>query len=240
VDVLSDLVRFLSDGERWQGNQGIPNLILEHLGYSLVATVIAGVLALPLALWAGHTGRGDTLLINVANVGRAIPTFGLILTAFVIFGLGVTPVYIALVALAIPPIVANAAVGVRQVDRDIREAAEGMGMTGWQVLRGVELPIAMPLIMTGLRTSAVQVVATATLAAFVGLGGLGRPIINGLAQGVLTNDNARSQVIVGAVLVALLAVLTEVAFGAVERVVVPAGLRSQRGGRDAAPAQPAG
>lgn len=239
MDVLSDLLRFLSDGKRWQGDQGIPNLILEHLGYSLVATLIAGVLALPLALWVGHTGRGDTLLINVANVGRAIPTFGLILTAFVIFGLGVTPVYIALVALAIPPIVANTAVGVREVDRDIREAAEGMGMTGWQVLSRVELPIALPLVMTGLRTSAVQVVATATLAAFVGLGGLGRPIINGLAQGVLTNDNARSQVIIGAVLVALLAILTEVAFGALERVVVPAGLRPERGAARVAPAGPA-
>lgn len=225
---MGGVAGFFTDPERWTGSGGIPARLLEHVTYSVVATLIAMALALPIALWVGHTGRGEQLLLNVANQGRAIPSFGLILAAFVVFGLGTTPVYVALVALAIPPIVANAVVGIRSVDPDVRDAAEGMGMTGAEVLRRVELPLAVPLVMAGLRTSAVQVVATATLAAFVGLGGLGRYIVDGVAAGI-RNPGPRAQVIAGALLVALLSVLTELAFGLVERVAVPRGLRRPRG-----------
>lgn len=220
MSVLTEVLIWLGEAGRWQGPNGIPNRVWEHLGYSIGATLVAMAIALPLAFWIGHTGRGGLLAVNVANVGRAVPTFGLVLGAFVIFGLNLTPVYIALVLMAIPPILTNAYVGIREVDPEVREAAEGMGMTGWQVLWRVEIPVALPLIMTGIRTSAVQVVATATLAAFVGLGGLGRYLIDGLAQGVQVNPSARSMVIVGAALVALLAVLTELLLDRLERAIV--------------------
>jgi osmoprotectant transport system permease protein len=222
--VLSDLVQWLGDPARWEGPNGIPVRVAEHVGYSLGATLIAVAIALPLALWIGHTGRGGLVAVNVANVGRAVPTFGLILGAFVVFGLNLIPVYIALVAMAVPPMLTNAYVGIREVDADIKEAAAGMGMTGWQILWRVEVPVALPLIMSGVRTSAVQVVATATLAAYVGLGGLGRYLVDGLAQGVQTNPSARSMVIAGAIAVALLALLAEVGLGRLERLVVPRAL----------------
>lgn len=224
MEVLRQTWAWLTDPAQWQGINGIPSRVVEHLGYSAGATIVAAVIALPLALWIGHTGRGGLLAVNIANIGRAVPTFGLLLAAFVLFGLNVIPVYIALVLMAIPPILTNAYVGLRQVDADVREAAEGMGMSGWNVLWRVEVPVAMPLIMTGLRTSAVQVVATATLAAVVGLGGLGRYLIDGLAQGVTVRPTARAMVIVGALAVALLAVLTELLLDRVERWVVAAPL----------------
>ena len=228
VSVLTETLRWLADPARWQGANGIPTRLLEHIGYSVGATLIAMAISLPLAFWIGHTGRGGLVAVNVANIGRAVPTFGLVLGAFVIFGLNLIPVYIALVLMAIPPILTNAYVGIRHVDAEVRDAAEGMGMTGWQVLWRVEIPVALPLIMTGVRTSAVQVVATATLAAFVGLGGLGRYLIDGLAQGVQTSERARSMVIVGAALVALLAVLTELLLDRVEARVVSRHLTPSR------------
>ena len=227
MTVLVDLWQWLADASRWQGANGIPTRVWEHLGYSVGATLVAMAITLPVAFWIGHTGKGGLLAVNVANIGRAVPTFGLILAAFVVFGLNLTPVYIALVLMAVPPILTNAFVGIREVDPEVREAAEGMGMTGWQVLWRVEIPVALPLIMTGIRTSAVQVVATATLAAFVGLGGLGRYIIDGLAQGAQTNPRARSMVIVGSVLVAALAVATELLLDRVERLVVPRPLATE-------------
>jgi osmoprotectant transport system permease protein len=236
VNVVGEVLQWLSDPARWQGANGIPIRVWEHIGYSLGATLVAMVIALPLAFWIGHTGKGGLLAVNVANVGRAVPTFGLILAAFVIFGLNLVPVYIALVLMAIPPILTNGFVGIREVDPEVREAAEGMGMTGWQVLWRVEIPVALPLIMTGIRTSAVQVVATATLAAFVGLGGLGRFIIDGLAQGAQVNPRARSMVIVGSVLVALLAVVTELLLDRLERLMVPKPLATQAHQAHAEPA----
>jgi osmoprotectant transport system permease protein len=170
-EVWPDVLRWLA-GESWLGVDGVPTLVVQHLLYALVPTVVAMAIALPIGLWSGHTGRGGLLAINVANVGRAIPSFGLILLAFTLAGFGFVPVYVTLVALAIPPILTNTYVGVRQVDPEIRDAAAGMGLTGAQILRQVEVPMALPVIMAGVRTSAVQVVATATLAAVVGLGGL--------------------------------------------------------------------
>jgi len=191
---------------------------VQHLWYSLVATAIAAVIALPIGVGIGHIGRGGLLAINLSNLGRALPSLGIIILVFTLVGFGVVPVLVALTALAIPPIVTNSYVGMRSVDRDVREAAEGMGMTGWQVLWRVELPVAMPLIMAGIRTSTVQVVATATLAAFVGLGGLGRYLIDGFAQRDLP------QVLGGAVLVAVLSLITELALGRVQTLVVSRGL----------------
>jgi osmoprotectant transport system permease protein len=226
VDVLSDLVRWLTAPEQWSGPSGIPVRTVQHLVYSLVATAIATAVALPLGVVIGHVGRGGLLVINLSNLGRALPSLGIIILVFTLVGFGVVPVLVALTALAIPPIVTNSYVGMRSVDRDVREAAEGMGMTGRQVLWRVELPVAMPLIMAGIRTSTVQVVATATLAAYVGLGGLGRYLFDGLPQRDLY------QVLGGAVLVAALSLAAELVLGRVQALVVSKGLAEQ--GADAA------
>jgi len=218
VDVLSDLIRWLTAPEQWSGPSGIPVRTVQHLWYSLLATAIATAVALPVGVGIGHIGRGGLLVINLSNLGRALPSLGIIILVFTLVGFGVIPVLVALTALAIPPIVTNSYVGMRSVDRDVREAAEGMGMTGRQVLWKVELPVAMPLIMAGIRTSSVQVVATATLAALVGLGGLGRYLIDGFAQRDLP------QVLGGAVLVAVLSLLTELVLGRVQTLVVSKGL----------------
>jgi osmoprotectant transport system permease protein len=226
MDVVTDVIGWLTDPAQWSGPDGIPVRTLQHLWYSLLATAIAAAIALPIGILIGHTGRGAVLAVNLTNLGRAIPSLGIIILTFTLVGFGIVPVVVALTALAIPPIVTNSYVGIRSVDRDVREAAEGMGMRGRQVLWRVELPVAMPLIMAGIRTSTVQVVATATLAAVVGLGGLGRYLIDGLAQRDLP------QVVGGAILVALLSLATELVLGRVQTLVVSKGLAER--GADAA------
>jgi osmoprotectant transport system permease protein len=226
MEVIADVLRWLTDPGQWSGPDGIPARTLQHVWYSLLATAIAAAIALPIGIGIGHTGRGGLVAVNLTNLGRAIPTLGIIILVFTLVGFGIVPVLVSLVALAIPPIVTNSYVGVRSVDRDVREAAEGMGMRGRQILWKVELPVAMPLIMAGLRTSTVQVVATATLAAYVGLGGLGRYLIDGLSQRDLP------QVVGGAILVALLSLATELVLGRVQTMVVSKGLAER--GADAA------
>jgi osmoprotectant transport system permease protein len=226
MTVVDEVIAWLTDPAQWSGADGIPVRTLQHLWYSLLATAIATAIALPIGVFIGHTGRGALVAVNLTNLGRAIPSLGIIILMFTLVGFGIIPVLVTLVALAIPPIVTNSYIGVRSVDRDVREAAEGMGMRGRQVLWQVELPVAMPLIMAGIRTSTVQVVATATLAAFVGLGGLGRYLIDGLSQ----RDIA--QVVGGAILVAVLSLATELVLGRVQALVVPRGLAER--GADAA------
>ena len=223
MNVVNEVIAWLTDPAQWSGSDGIPVRTLQHLWYSLVATAIAAAIALPVGVYIGHTGRGALFAVNLTNLGRAIPTLGIIILVFLLAGYGVIPVLVALTALAVPPIVTNSYTGVRSVDPEVREAAEGMGMRGRQVLWRVELPVAMPLIMAGIRTSAVQVVATATLAAVVGLGGLGRYLIDGFSQRDL------AEVVGGAILVAVLALVTELALGRIQTLVVSEGLA----GRDA-------
>ncbi|OEU94397.1 ABC transporter permease [Streptomyces oceani] len=196
---------WLTSGANWTGAGGAGQRLGEHLVLTVLSMGCAVLLALPLALWLGHVGRGGTLAINVSNVGRAVPTFAvLVLLALSPLGpYGELTTVIALVLFAIPPLLTNAYVGLREADRDVVEAARGMGMSGWQVLRRVELPLAFPLIMTGVRSATVQVVATATLAALAGGGGLGRII----TAGFNTYDTA--QVAAGAALVAALALVVE-------------------------------
>ena len=222
MEVVSEVLKWLTDPAQWSGPGGIPVRTLQHLWYSVLATGIAAAIALPIGIFIGHTGRGALVVVNLTNLGRAVPSLGIIILMFTLVGFGIVPVLVALVALAVPPIVTNSYAGVRSVDRDVRDAAEGMGMRGRQVLWQVELPVAMPLIMAGVRTSAVQVVATATLAAYVGLGGLGRYLIDGLSQRDLP------QVVGGAILVALLSLLTELLLGRVQTLVVSSGL-AERG-----------
>lgn len=228
MGVIADVAAWFGDPAHWRGTGGVPNRVLEHLSLSGKAMVVALLLALPVALLLGHTGKGGALAVNVSNVGRAIPSFALLVLAFEVFGLGERPAFVALVALAVPPVLANAYVGVRGVDADVREAAAGMGMTGGQVLLRVEAPLAMPLIMAGVRTAAVQVVATATLAALVASGGLGRYIVDGIAQ----QDDA--QLMAGSLLVALLSVLTEVTLGRLQAFVTPGRGRRPGAGLDVA------
>ncbi len=223
---LGDVIEWFATAEHWRGTGGIPHRLYEHVAMSFVATLTAAVVALTVGIVLGHLNRGGWLAISVSNVGRAIPSFAILVLAVQVFGIGAKPAFCALVALAIPPMVTNSFVGIREVDADIRESARGMGMTGGQVLRRVELPMASPLIMAGIRTSAVQVVATATLAALVAWGGLGRYIIDGLSQ----RDYV--QVFAGAVLVAALSLATEIVLAGVQRLVVPAGLRRRDSGKN--------
>lgn len=168
MNVLGDAWDWLADGANWSGESGVWNRLTEHIVLTVVCVLIAVAIALPFALWLGHLGKGGALAINISNIGRAIPTFAvLVLLGLSPIGMGDTATIIALVLFAIPPVLTNAYVGMRQVDRDVVEASRGMGMTGGQMLFRVELPLALPLIMTGIRMCAVQVVATATLAALV-------------------------------------------------------------------------
>jgi len=221
VSFLAEVVQWFTTAAHWQGTNGIPHRLSEHLFMSAAAMVAAGAVALPAGILLGHANRLGGLIINLANVGRAIPSFAILVVAVQIVGIGALPAFCALVALAVPPMVTNSFVAIRDVDPDVRESARGMGMNGRQVLGRVELPIAVPLVMAGVRTAAVEVVATATIAALVAWGGLGRYVIDGLAQRDFV------QVFAGAVLVAALAVLTEVVLAGVQRLLVPAGLRLQ-------------
>ena len=219
MEFLGDVVRWFATGDHWRGDPGIVHRLVEHVLMSGASVLVAAAVALPLGIWLGHTGRGAAVALNVANVGRAIPSFAILVLAAQVVGIGWKPAFAALVALGIPPMVTNAYVGVREVDAGVREAARGLGMTGRQSLWRVELPVAVPLLMAGVRTAAVQVVATATLAAFVAWGGLGRFIVDGMAQRDFV------QVFAGATLVAVLSSATELALAALQRVVVPTGLR---------------
>ena len=184
------------------------HLTLEHLEITFAAVALAGALALPLGIWLGHRGRGGGVVVVLSNVSRAVPTLAL-LTIFAVgnLGFGDRPIVLALAVFAVPPLLANAYIGVREVDADVKEAARGMGMTGWQVLRSVELPLAVPLLAAGLRTAAVQVCATASLAALVAGGGLGVIINVGFSQ------RRFDQVVAGGLLVAALCIVLEVVLG---------------------------
>jgi len=225
VSIAVDVVDWFTTAEHWRGDFGVPHRLAEHAAMSLAAVAAAMLIGLPLGIWLGHRGRGGALAINLTNVGRAVPSLAILALTQQAIGLsgwpgfGARPAFVALVALAVPPLVTNAYIGMRGVDPDVLEAARGMGMTGGEVLWRVEVPIALPLVMAGVRTAAVQVVATATLAAVTAWGGLGRFIVDGFGQ----QDNA--QIVAGALLVGLMALVTEVALAQVQRRIVSAGLR---------------
>jgi osmoprotectant transport system permease protein len=225
MSIVADVVEWFTTAEHWRGDFGVPHRLTEHALMSLAAVTAALVVGLPLGVWLGHRGRGGALAINLSNVGRAIPSLAILALVQQAIGLsgwpgfGARPAFVALVALAVPPLVTNAYVGVRGVDGDVVEAARGMGMTGGELLWRVELPIALPLVMAGVRTAAVQVVATATLAAVTAWGGLGRFIVDGFGQ----QDDA--QIVAGALLVGVMALLTELGLAWLQRAVVSDGLR---------------
>jgi osmoprotectant transport system permease protein len=210
MDLVAAVASWFSDPAHWAGPNGVPARLAQHVGISLVSIAIAAAIALPLGLYIGHTRRGQALAVNLANVGRAIPSLAAIAIAVPFtqmidpsLGFNLYPTVIAMVVLAIPPILVNTYVGVAEVDRDLVESARGMGMTERQVLRGIEIPEAIPVIVGGFRSASVQVIATATLGAVYGLGALGGFIVEGVAQ----RDDGR--LFAGVVLVALLALAAE-------------------------------
>lgn len=229
--MIADVWRWLVGPDSWSGPDGIGARALEHVGYSVVVVIVAALIAIPLGLYVGHTRRGQWL-VSLANALRAVPTLGLLFavtlwlgphlrgdTAFLI------PSLIVLVILAIPPILSGAYAGVQAVDPAARDAARGVGMTQPEVLRQVEIPCALPLLLSGLRSAVLQVIATATIAAVVGLGGLGRYLIDGIAEGNYAKTAG------GSILVAVMALLADGLLAVVQRTVVSPGLAPHRGRR---------
>lgn len=217
--MITDLFHWFGDSANWQGPDGIPTRVLEHLGYTFLALVIALVIAIPVGLYVGHTGRGGVVLVGAGNTIRALPTLGLITFLFLLFTDSELATIIGLVVLAVPPILAGTYAGLQATDKGVVDAAEGVGMTGWQQLWKVEVPIALPLLLGGIRNAVLQLVATAAVAAYVGLGGLGRFLLDGLA--ILDY----SEVIAGAILTTVLAIILDLIFAALQRALVPKGVR---------------
>jgi osmoprotectant transport system permease protein len=217
---MTEFVAWITDPANWQGETGIPFRLLEHILISAVSVLAATLVALPVGLWIGHTGRGATAAINVANIGRAVPSYAVIVMILPIslavspeLGLDLVPTFLAMVLLAIPPILINAYAGLRAVDRDLLEAGRGMGLRERQVLGSLELPLAAPVIIGGFRTATLNVIATATIGAVVGFGGLGRFILDGRAMGVA----GVGELIGGAVLVTTLAISVDLGLAWVQR-----------------------
>jgi len=228
--VINSILAWLGDSAHWQGDDGIVRRLVEHLEYSLAAVLIAALIAIPLGLYIGHTGRGRFVAVSAVGAARAIPSLGLLFLAVLLLGPRLSgdvaflaPTALVLVVLAIPPILSGAYAGVEGVEPAARDAAVGMGMRGPEVLRHVEIPCALPLILSGVRSAMLQVIATATMAAIVSLGGLGRFLIDGLA----VRDTP--QTASGAVLVAALALVTDLVLALVQRSVVSPGLTGRYG-----------
>jgi osmoprotectant transport system permease protein len=228
---FGDVFDFLTNSDQWHGNESIPRLAGQHLQLTVVSVLVAAIVALPIGIVLGHVRTGGAIAVNIANIGRALPAFALLILAVQWVGIGdptgvLTPVqsvpaFIAMFALAVPPMLANAYVGMASVDDEIRESARGMGMNARQVIWHVELPNAVPLIMAGVRTATVAVVATATLAALVDSGGFGRYIIDGFK----VYDDVK--VFAGGLLVALLAIALELLLALLQRAITSPGIRQE-------------
>ena len=219
------MLDFLFDPSNWDldSNNHIQGMIYQHFWYSAVTVAIAAAIALPAGFYCGHTGRFAFLAINIGNAGRALPTLGLMTLLVTLMGLGLMPVFIALVTLAIPAILTQTYAGVQAVDSNVTDAARGVGMRPLQVLLRVEIPVALPLIFSGIRNAFLQVIATATVAAYVGAGGLGRLLVDGIAL------NQYDRVLAGAILVAGVAVAVDILTDTTQRYAISPGLRAQIG-----------
>jgi len=229
---VEQVIEFFGDAANWSGDTGIPNRLIEHIMLALLAVLTASVIALPLGFYIGHTGRLQLIGINIANIGRAIPSYALMVMLLPVMlglapvlgydprlGLRFFPIFLAMVLLAIPPILVAAYAGLQEVDRDLIESSRGMGLTERQILTGVELPLALPVLVGGFRVALLQVIATATIGAFLAAGGLGRYIIDGIAR----RDDG--MLYAGVVLVAVLAVGTDLILSRLQRVLTPKGVR---------------
>jgi osmoprotectant transport system permease protein len=226
---LAEVLAWFTDPAQWAGRNSLPIHLWEHVSLSVASMLVAVAIALPIGLYIGHTGRAAGAVIAISNIGRAVPSLGWMGIVFPITtglfqraGSGLMPAIIALAALAIPPIVTNTYAGLREVDPDLREAGRGMGMTELQLLGRVELPVALPVVLAGIRSSAVAVVATAPLMALVGAGTLGEYILAGL------DLSDEVQVFAAALLVAILAVATELSLAWLQRRVTSPGMAASR------------
>ena len=234
---MEQLLAFLTDASSWQAETGIPDRMLEHVIVAGLAVVVASALALPLGFYIGHTGRLQLLGINLANIGRAVPSYAVMVMLLPVMlglapvlgydprlGLRVLPIFLAMVLLAIPPILVGTYAGLRDIDPDITESARAMGLTERQILRRMELPLASPVIVGGFRIAVLQVIATATIGAYLAGGGLGRFIIDGIAR----QDDG--MLYTGVLLVAVLAIGTDLLLSWLQRRLTPRGVSLARGG----------
>ncbi|MDP9443781.1 MAG: ABC transporter permease subunit [Actinomycetota bacterium] len=231
MSVWQQLAAFLADPTTWSGADSIPVRLAEHLYYTGAALALAALVALPVGMLIGHTGRGAFVAIGIGNAARSFPTFGVLILVVLVVGLGFTPVLLALVVLGIPPILTATYAGIQGVDDATVTAARGMGMTEVDLMLRVETPVALPVILSGVRSATLQIVSTATIAAYVALGGFGRYVVDGL------KSRDFGEMLTGALLVALLAVVLDLAFWLLGRVVVSPGV-SRRFHRTRAPATP--
>ena len=231
---MTEIVAFLGDPANWTGPAGIPTRLFEHVWISAISIAAATLVALPLGLYIGHTGRGANLAINLANIGRAVPSYAILVMVLPIsltlaptlgydpvLGLTFIPTFTAMVLLSIPPILVNTYAGLRSIDADLVESARGMGMRERQILLGVEVPLAAPVIIGGFRTAVLNVIATATIGAIVSFGGLGRYIIDGRLRGV----QGTGELLSGAILVGGLAIVVDLVLAGLQRL---AGRRVER------------
>ncbi len=243
MELIGEVIAWLTDPAHWTGRSSIPLRMEEHILMSGFSLLVGLAIALPLGLAIGHTGRGAGAVVAITNVGRAVPSVGILGIAFTLTlplvaaldlrNIGTPAAIIALIALAIPPIVVNAYTGIRDVDPDTVEAARGMGMREKQVLARVEVPLALPVILAGVRTASIQVIATATLGAIISTGGLGRYIVDGFAR------VDYPMMVSGAILVMVLALTSEALFALAQRRAVSPGLRTDRSDPAARAAEPA-
>jgi osmoprotectant transport system permease protein len=229
--VWTSLFDWLTTSAHWHGPDGVPIRTLEHLEYTGLTMLFALVISLPIGAVVGHTGRGGVGVVGVANGLRALPSLGILTIVVLVGGLGLAPPILALTLLGIPPVLAGTYAGIRAVDPAVVDAARGVGMREWEILLKVEVPNALPLIFGGIRSAALQVIATATIAAYVALGGLGRYVIDGYAQ----LDYA--QMLAGALLVAVLAIVVDLLLVGVQRLIVSPGLAQAGTSRRRARAQ---
>lgn len=222
MNFLLDVAAWFADPAHWSGPRGVPTRLGQHVEYTAVALLLACLIAIPVGALVGHTGRGSVLVVGLTNSLRALPTLGLVIIVVLLTTIGELPVLLALVVLAVPPVMAGTYAGIRAVDPMVVDAARGVGMREREVLLQVEVPNALPLMIGGIRSATLQLVSTATIAAFVGLGGLGRYIIDGQAV------QDYPEVLAGAVLVAALAIVVDLLLTGVQRLVVSEGLRPMR------------
>lgn len=216
--MLADFLSHVRDPNAWMGPEGLVARIVEHLQYTGAALGTATALALPLGLYIGHTNRGASLVTTLANAARALPVLGLLLLAVLATSIGFGPVLLVLVVLGVPPILSSTYAGIRNVDPSVTDAARGIGLAEWAVLLRIEIPIALPLIFSGIRAATLQVISTATIAAVVALGGLGRPLLDSIAL------RDYPQAITAALLVALLAIGLDLLLAVTSRLVASPGL----------------
>jgi len=234
---MDGIIGFFLDPVNWSGTTGIPNRLQEHLLICGLSVLTASLIAIPVGLFVGHTNNGSGVAINLANIGRAIPSYAMMVIPLPLtltlapiigyeanFGLVFLPPYLAMTFLAIPPLLVSTYAGLRSVDHDLLEAGRGMGLRERQILTRIELPLASSIIVGGVRTATLQVIATATIAAILGGGGLGRFIFDGLNQGLA----GRNSIFAGAILVAALAIGIDIVLAGVQRMLTPKALRQTR------------